>query len=366
MALIVLPRLGVILVVAAITLGPRVSGRAAGHFRGDARLRKPGACRCRGADLCHGRKNDAAVPRFARRCPQPVAGQLATGPFGGLRVILYMRVDQVMLGTMASADELGRYSIAVRVADVALIVPVALHASLFASVVRAQERGPEALVRHMQLVYDAMLVATLATAVLMAGASLLFFGPLFGSAYLGGLPMTLILLLGLPWSGLGTARSAELVVRGWLWSSPATTGLGAVANILLNLLLIPKFGGQGAAWATVFSYWLAAHGSSFLLPHLRQTGVLMTRSPQSGGRRGATAPCLQERRTGMSGKTAPVALFVYNRPDQTRKTLAALLRNPPSSRTDVYVFADGIRRPDDRDKVARCAAWSPKPPGSGR
>jgi len=37
----------------------------------------------------------------------------------------------------------------------------------------------------------------------------------------------------------------------------------------------------------------------------------------------------------------PVAIFVYNRVDNTRRTLAALMQNTLAAETDVYVFADG-------------------------
>ena len=40
-------------------------------------------------------------------------------------------------------------------------------------------------------------------------------------------------------------------------------------------------------------------------------------------------------------KLAPVALFVYNRADNTRRTLEALSRNTLARETEVYVFSDG-------------------------
>jgi hypothetical protein len=40
---------------------------------------------------------------------------------------------------------------------------------------------------------------------------------------------------------------------------------------------------------------------------------------------------------------APVALFVYNRPDHTRRTVEALQRNELASQSDLFVFADGAR-----------------------
>ena len=38
---------------------------------------------------------------------------------------------------------------------------------------------------------------------------------------------------------------------------------------------------------------------------------------------------------------SPVALFVYNRADNTRATLRALLNNTLAAQTDLYVFSDG-------------------------
>lgn len=44
---------------------------------------------------------------------------------------------------------------------------------------------------------------------------------------------------------------------------------------------------------------------------------------------------------------APIALFVYNRPDHTRKTIEALSKNELASESKLIVFSDGPR--DDKD-----------------
>lgn len=51
---------------------------------------------------------------------------------------------------------------------------------------------------------------------------------------------------------------------------------------------------------------------------------------------------------------APVALFVYNRPDHTRQTLEALARNRLAGDTTLYVFSDGPKpgaSPDDLERI---------------
>ncbi|MCB1355149.1 MAG: glycosyltransferase [Maritimibacter sp.] len=52
----------------------------------------------------------------------------------------------------------------------------------------------------------------------------------------------------------------------------------------------------------------------------------------------------------MIGAKAPVVLFVFNRPDHTRRTLTALAANAGAKETDLIVYADGPR--DARDRVA--------------
>jgi GT2 family glycosyltransferase len=48
---------------------------------------------------------------------------------------------------------------------------------------------------------------------------------------------------------------------------------------------------------------------------------------------------------------APVALFVFRRPDHTRRAIESLLANPEAARSEVVVFADGPRSDGDVEAV---------------
>lgn len=50
---------------------------------------------------------------------------------------------------------------------------------------------------------------------------------------------------------------------------------------------------------------------------------------------------------------APIALFVFKRPDHTRETLDALLQNKGASETDLYIFADYPSKPVDQAASAQ-------------
>jgi len=50
---------------------------------------------------------------------------------------------------------------------------------------------------------------------------------------------------------------------------------------------------------------------------------------------------------------APIALFVYARPDHAHRTIEALLKNPETSSSDLIVFSDAARTPDKEESVRR-------------
>jgi len=48
---------------------------------------------------------------------------------------------------------------------------------------------------------------------------------------------------------------------------------------------------------------------------------------------------------------APIALFVYNRPEHTLRTLEALQKNELAEKSKLYIFSDGAKTPEDEPMV---------------
>ncbi len=55
--------------------------------------------------------------------------------------------------------------------------------------------------------------------------------------------------------------------------------------------------------------------------------------------------------TKQPAKLAPVALFVYNRPEHTRQTVQSLQKNQLACFTDLFVFADAAKQESSKDAV---------------
>ena len=56
-------------------------------------------------------------------------------------------------------------------------------------------------------------------------------------------------------------------------------------------------------------------------------------------------------------KFAPIALFVYNRPEHTRQAVEALLRNPLAAQSELFIFSDAAKTPDIQDRVEQVRAY---------
>ena len=59
-------------------------------------------------------------------------------------------------------------------------------------------------------------------------------------------------------------------------------------------------------------------------------------------------------------KLAPIALFVYNRPEHTRQTVEALLKNELASESDLFIFSDAEKKfAESRTKFLQFSSQGP-------
>lgn len=193
-------------------------------------------------------------------------------------ITIYLRIDQVMLGELAGDGEVGIYAVAVRLAEVWYFVPAALYWSLFPGIAAARGNDEGLFFDRLQKFYNVAAAAGYLIALPTALLAHWLVPLLFGGDYAGSGTMLAVLIWGNLFSGLEMARSGFLTAMNWTRLYLVTASLGCLLNIALNWLLIPKFGGMGAAVASVVSYWFAAHGSCFLFKPLWKTGGMLTRA----------------------------------------------------------------------------------------
>jgi O-antigen/teichoic acid export membrane protein len=173
-----------------------------------------------------------------------------------LFITVYYKVDAVLLIELASAEEAGVYGAAYRFLEPLVFVPAAVMTALFPvlSAIRASDPARfERLVRRgAELMALVSLPGVAVTLVLGDQIVDLFYGAEFARA--GGL---LPILMGAYVSiCFGTLAGFLAPIIGLQWRLAIFSGVGALANVVLNVLLIPEHGAYGAAWATLATEWL--------------------------------------------------------------------------------------------------------------
>ena len=100
---------------------------------------------------------------------------------------------------------------------------------------------------------------------------------LLGDGYLEAAPVLRVHVFSNMFAILGVAQSTWLIGRGMLWAGFRNTVVGAVANIVLNVLVIPRYGALGAAATTVAATCLATIPINALFPATRPLADMLTR-----------------------------------------------------------------------------------------
>ena len=216
------------------------------------------------------------------RWERPLAGRMLRESWplllSGLAVMVYMRLDQVMLARMRGDADVGIFCAALRLSEVWYFIPMALGSSLFPSLVRSRDHGPEVYRQRLGRYYD--MNAGLAYAIILTLAPIApwIFSVVYGKGFAGADSVFQIHLWACLFVFLGVARGSYLLNEGYTrFTFIATTG-GAVINVGLNLIFIPKYGPQGAAWATIISQAASTLVSSMLWAPSRANGWLQIRA----------------------------------------------------------------------------------------
>lgn len=87
---------------------------------------------------------------------------------------------------------------------------------------------------------------------------------IIGKAFLGGLYIVPVVLLGYLFNGIYIIFTAGIFIKDKSIYVPLITGIGAAVNIIANFMLIPVWGIMGAAFATFVSYFSMAVGFYFV------------------------------------------------------------------------------------------------------
>ncbi|GIT99341.1 flippase [Sulfurovum sp. TSL1] len=181
----------------------------------------------------------------------------------GIVVTIYMKIDQVMIKEMLDSHAVGQYAVAVRLSEAWYFIPMVMTSSLFPAIINAKKISEELYYVRLQKLYDLMVWMAVAIALPMTYLSDWVVNLLYGNQYNQAGSVLMIHIWAGVFTFLGVANAKWIISENLMINGMIRTTVGAIINVFLNYVLIQKMYIQGAAVATLISYFIANYFGLF-------------------------------------------------------------------------------------------------------
>jgi len=188
---------------------------------------------------------------------------------------------------MASLAAVGYYTTGYRLFSIAQVVPKSFNTSIYPVFSKLFQRSPESFKKANSLSIRYILVVLLPIAAGVCGLAEPLVRLLFGREFAPAAGVLRVVIWTLVPYGIVRVLASSLFASNRQIIDLKVNLLGLAMNLGLNLVLIPRFGIMGCAWATMLSIWLFLGFQCYFLrdeifPVLRQAEILRPATAAAG------------------------------------------------------------------------------------
>ncbi len=192
--------------------------------------------------------------------------------------IIYMKVDQILIGSMIGTKEVGIYYSAVKLSEAWYFIPTIIGSSIFPYILSARKKSKKLYKDRLQFLFDVSTIASLFISILIFIFSRQIINILYGHEYSYASTILSVHI----WSGvfvfLGIIASKWVVAENKTINALLRTSIGAVINIVLNLIFLKEYGIIAAAFSTIFSYFFVNFFSLYFFKSTRECFYMQLKS----------------------------------------------------------------------------------------
>jgi polysaccharide transporter, PST family len=198
--------------------------------------------------------------------------------FSSLSVMIYLNVDQIMLGQLADSHAVGIYAVAVKLSENWAWLVLSITRSVTPYIMEAKKVSEEAYYQRLQKLCNllALIFYILAIPLTFFATPIVVF--VFGENYAPAGVILSIHIWSSIWVFFGNVQQIWIATEELTVFAMTASFIGAIMNIVLNFWLIPIYKEMGSAIATVISYFFAEYVVCFIYPPARKFGWVMTKA----------------------------------------------------------------------------------------
>ena len=193
-------------------------------------------------------------------------------------VILYQRIDQVMIGQLIDKESVGFFSVAAKFVEVLIFIPMILAQTITPVLVRIRNENKELYEQRAQLFMNFSFWLSFLAALVTSLCAYWVVRFTFGSSYLPAVAVLQVMAFKAASVALSNTAGAMLVTEGLQRFAVLRDSLGCVVCITLNFILLPKYGIMAAAVVAIASNVAAGYIADAFIPAYRHLFVCQTKA----------------------------------------------------------------------------------------
>ena len=193
-------------------------------------------------------------------------------------VIVYQRIDQVMIGQMIDKESVGYFSVASRFVEVLIYIPMMLAQTITPVLVKIREENEQEYIRKGQQFMNLSLWLSILAAAITSSLAYWIVTLTFGEAYLPAVIVLQVMSFKAASVALSNTAGAMLVTERLQRWAIFRDGLGCIVCVVLNYLLLPRYGIIAAAFVAIASNVAAGYIADALIPAYRHLFVRQTKA----------------------------------------------------------------------------------------
>ena len=169
----------------------------------------------------------------------------------GVLVSIYVNIDQVMIKEMIGVKNVGLYSVATRLSTVWYFIPIAVTDSIFPAILNAKKNNLASYYQRLQNLYDILVWIAILIALAILFFSEYIIDLLVGQEFNPAASVLSIAIFAGIFTNIGLINNKYFTAENRQKDILYRSLLGISVNIILNIILIKKYGIHGAALATI-------------------------------------------------------------------------------------------------------------------
>lgn len=185
--------------------------------------------------------------------------------FSGISIVIYMRIDQIMIKNMLGEKELGIYSSVMPFVMMWYLFPSIICLSVAPILSKTYVMDKNTYDQRLIKLFRILLLSSLGICLFMVSISKPITNLLLGDKYPGShIVLSILIFTSIP-VFLGVGQGNWILNNNKQTLFLKQTIAGAIASIIFNYMLIPKYGVNGAALSAIISCFISALFINFVI-----------------------------------------------------------------------------------------------------